>query len=120
MEIFSFKGLLRERIARVGIEARRDADNRWLEVTHLLQGSRENFPILETRQARRDREIETIIPNIRRACPRIARMLMNGVKGRVRMILQNRFRTIPMMDIEIVDSNSMAACGQRLQSGDSD
>src|SRR5439155_25438542 len=82
MEIFGFECFLRERVAGVSIEARRNTNQIGLLFGQFVQRLLEDFSVFLTRCPGRDRKVETVVADIARAGAGIAGMLMDGVEER--------------------------------------
>src|SRR3954470_4253352 len=101
MEIFGLECFLRERVSSVGVEARGDTDQIGFRFCQSIECTLEHFPIFGARSFRSDRKVKTVFANIARASAGIAGMLMNGDERGVRVIYQDVFGAVSVMNIEI-------------------
>src|SRR6185437_3827367 len=100
VKILRLQRLLRERIAGVGIETSRDADEFRTEFLHTIQRRRQHVSILSSGQGGRHGIIETIVAEVARASSGISGVLVDGKKCGAVAVQQNVLRAVAVMDIK--------------------
>src|SRR5437879_4838093 len=120
MIVLRLQRFLRQRIARIGVEARRHRDEFRLELFQTLKGLGKYAAIFLPWRARSDRKVETIVAHVRRAGAGITRILVNGEKRRARLVDQDGFGAVAVMHVKIVNRHPFDTRRQRFQDGDGD
>src|ERR1044072_8618573 len=118
-EILELERHLHERIARIGVKARRRKDQFWIERDRSIQRPFANFYMFLARRSGRDAKIVDVRERFL-ARARISGKLMDRRESNSFVVRDNRFRAISMVGVEIPNRNPISSILERVECGDGD